>query len=77
MKNYNAVKTKGKAKAIINEYVSDNNLTGGYLTNTNCHCECGETQCITWCNGDVYILVAICDACGNNDTFEGEVLNAR
>ena len=75
MKTYNAVQTEERAKAIINEYVCDNNLTGGDFKNTSCQCECGETQCITWNNGELDILVAICDACGDDDAFLSDVLN--
>ncbi len=77
MKIYETVQTKEKAKAIINEYVSDNNLTGGYFKNSSCQCKCGETQCITWYNGEVNLLVVICDACGDDDAFLSDVLNVR
>ncbi|NJN27142.1 MAG: hypothetical protein HC819_14775 [Cyclobacteriaceae bacterium] len=73
MKIYTAVQTE--EKAIINEHVSDNSLAGGLFKKTSCRCECGETQCITWYNGDVSIIVAICDACGDDNAFKSDVLN--
>jgi hypothetical protein len=77
MKIYNAVQTEEEAKSIISEYVLDNNLTGGYFNDSSCQCECGETQCITWYNGDVALYVAVCDACGDEDAFLSDVLEVR
>ena len=74
---YDTVKTEEKARELVNEYVSDNNLTAGYFENSSVQCECGETQAITWYNGEVLIIVGICDCCGDDDAFVSEVLNVR
>ncbi|MDH3877234.1 MAG: hypothetical protein OET18_05285 [Desulfobacterales bacterium] len=75
MKIYKAVKTEEKAKEIINNYVSDNNLTGGYFEKASCQCGCGETQCINWTNSKTGLMVAICCICGDDDAFLNEVIN--
>lgn len=77
MKTYNAVQTSEKARSIIENYVATNNLIGGNYKNSSSQCECGETSSITWYNGEVYLFVAICEICGDDDTFVNEVLNIK
>jgi len=74
MKINNTVKTKERANQIILAYISDNNLKEGYFRNTTAHCECGETDCLTWYNGEILLSVAICENCGDDDAIVNEIL---
>lgn len=74
-----AVKTTNKAIAIIANYIEENGLTGypEQSESCSCICACGETQGITTYNGQLILTVAICDNCGDDDAFEGDVLEVR
>jgi len=68
------VKTKERANQIIIDYISNNNLKEGYFRNTTAYCECGETDCLAWYNGEVLLSIAICKNCGDDDAIVDEVL---
>lgn len=77
MDKYYTVKTEKRAHAIISDYVDNNDLTGGSFKKNTCECECGETNAISWYNGDVDLFVGVCDCCGDDDDFIFSVLNIR
>jgi hypothetical protein len=86
MKIYNAVKTGDAAKTIISRSLSERKMTwkNGTFRVKSCHCECGETTLYTFLaicpdrgfsNEVIYISVAVCESCGDDDAPESDVLN--
>jgi len=75
MKIYDTVRTEDKAKEIINDYLKKHNLKDGFFRTKETRCECGQTICLQWYNFDTYLDVAICEMCGDDNTFIDEVLN--
>ena len=80
------VKTRQRAKEIVMDKVAE--LGGNSYSKTTRYkettsrCECGETQsytCEIWSETKCLhiITVAYCDACGDDDAFESDVLEIR
>ncbi len=84
MKIYNTVKTLTRAKEIITDSVSgqDLNVNDGFFNKRSAQCECGETQTVHWRGfnktQDVLhdVEVAVCQSCGDNDATGIEVIKS-
>jgi hypothetical protein len=77
---YNAVKTRAKAKELIESRL-DIEINDSELKNSSCFCECGQTSMIQfkqYCDvtGRQYIFnVGICTGCGDDDSSGADVIN--
>jgi len=77
---YNTVKTRAKAKELIESRL-DTKINDSELKNSSCFCECGQTSMIQfkqYCDvsGRLYRFnVGICTGCGDDDSSGADVIN--
>jgi len=77
---YNTVKTRAKAKELIESRL-DTKINDSELKNSSCFCECGQTSMIQfkqYCDvsGRLYRFnVGICEGCGDDDSSGADVIN--
>ena len=74
MKKCNTVETKDRAKEVIMNHITKNNLNYGCFKDSSDSCGCGETKTLLWFNNDYMLKAAYCDSCGDDNNPDNEVL---
>jgi len=83
MKRQNAVETEKKAIEILQEWLNENQTDKNLSTDTTIKkcslwCECGETNgMMAFYEGGEIATVAICEQCGDDNSFNSDVIKVN